>query len=107
MCGEWKESDVKQLYNRDKTECPECGVYLNPLPIIDGSPAIDHKEKVNSPVHYQSDKFEVIEIIEEFNLNFNLGNVIKYVLRSGKKENAKLDLEKARWYLSRQIDSIK
>lgn len=64
------------------------------------------KELVNHPSHYQSAKFEVINIIEEFNLNFNLGNVIKYILRAGKKENFKQDLEKARWYLSREIDKL-
>jgi hypothetical protein len=152
-CGEWKQEDVKQLYNKqDKCSCPECGIILKSLPLIDGKPIhedeeyctcafasveeaskkyhwglgccqvcensftkenlekiekfTEERELVDHPSHYQSRKFEVIEIIEEFNLNFNLGNVIKYVLRSGKKGNLKQDLEKARWYLSRQIDSI-
>ena len=45
-------------------------------------------EKLNDNVntqHYKGKKFEVIDIIDDYNLNFNLGNVIKYVLRAGKK----------------------
>ncbi len=53
------------------------------------------KEQVNHPDHYKSGKFEVIEIIEEFKLGFNLGNVVKYVLRAGKKNNA---VEALEWY---------
>jgi len=60
-------------------------------------------EKVNHPDHYQSSKMEVIEVIEAFGLNFNLGNCIKYILRAGKKENKIEDLEKAKWYLLREI----
>lgn len=52
---------------------------------------------------------EAIDIIEEFDLGFCLGNVVKYVLRSGKKAgNTELDdLEKARWYLDRYIGLLK
>lgn len=60
-------------------------------------------ERVNHPSHYQGNQFEVIEIIEDFELNFNLGNVIKYVLRAGKKGNKMEDLQKAYWYLGREI----
>ena len=45
-------------------------------------------EKLNdnvNPQHYKGKKFEVIEIIDDYNLNFSLGNAIKYVLRAGKK----------------------
>lgn len=74
-------------------------------------------DKVNSPNHYKSDnnKFEVIDIIEFFNLNFHRGNVLKYLLRGGKKEEAGYDmvekevedLEKAVWYLRREIKRLK
>lgn len=59
---------------------------------------------VYHPNHYQSHNMEVIEIIEAFDLGFSLGNVIKYVLRSGKSVNELKDLEKAKWYLEREID---
>lgn len=61
-------------------------------------------ERVNHPAHYQSDRFEVIDIIEAFELNFNLGNVIKYILRAGKKGDRLEDLRKAQWYLNREIE---
>ncbi len=52
---------------------------------------------------------EAIDIIEEFELGFCLGNVVKYVLRAGKKVgNTELeDLDKARWYLERYIGLLK
>jgi hypothetical protein len=64
-------------------------------------------EAVNHPNHYQGDGYEVLDIIDDFDLNFNLGNVLKYVLRAGKKdpELKKEDLEKALFYLQREVDS--
>lgn len=62
------------------------------------------KESVDHPSHYQGNEFEVIDIIEDYDLNFNLGNVIKYTLRAGKKGDFKTDLRKAIWYLNREID---
>lgn len=61
-------------------------------------------EKVNHPSHYQGHKFEVIDIIEDFDLGFNLGNAIKYILRAGKKGLVIEDLKKAIWYLQREIN---
>lgn len=63
-------------------------------------------EYVDKPDHYKGD--EVMKIIEKFELGFHLGNVVKYVLRCGKKpgENTLKDLEKARWYLNREIENI-
>ena len=64
------------------------------------------KEQVNHPSHYQQG-IEPIEVIESWDLNFNLGNVIKYTLRAPYKENMIQDLEKAKWYLEREIKKIK
>ena len=62
------------------------------------------KEQVNHPSHYQSKTgLETIDVIEAFDLNFNLGNVIKYILRCGKKDAEIQELEKAKWYLEREI----
>ena len=62
------------------------------------------KEQVNHPSHYQSKTgLEAIDVIEAFDLNFNLGNVIKYILRCGKKDAEIQELEKAKWYLEREI----
>lgn len=63
-------------------------------------------EAVNHPAHYQGNGIEVIDIIESFDLNFNLGNTVKYVLRAGKKGNKKEDLEKAVWYLKRELNKF-
>jgi len=62
------------------------------------------QESINHPSHYQGKKFEVIDIIEDFDLNFTLGNAIKYILRSGKKNGHLEDLKKAMWYLEREVD---
>ena len=64
------------------------------------------KEQVNHPSHYQQG-IEPIEVIESWDLNFNLGNVIKYTLRAPYKENMIQDLENAKWYLEREIKQIK
>jgi len=66
-----------------------------------------NKEMVNHPDHYQGNKFEVIDIIEDFQLGFHLGNVVKYVLRAGKKDATVQELEKAKWYLDRYIQLLK
>ena len=62
-----------------------------------------------TPKYYKSKSgIEAIYYIEAFNLNFNLGNVIKYATRAGRKtENALEDLQKARWYLDREMERIK
>jgi hypothetical protein len=63
-------------------------------------------EKVKQPAHYQGDGMNVMQIIEAYNLNFAVGNVIKYMLRAGKKpdEDALDDLKKAQWYLNAEIE---
>ena len=68
------------------------------------------KEEVNHPDHYlQSTGFEVIDVIEAWDLNFCLGNAVKYIARAGIKnpEKKKQDLEKAVWYIERVIESLK
>lgn len=64
------------------------------------------KEQVDHPEHYQSQSIEVIDIIDNFSLDFYKGNVVKYVLRSGKKDKEIQDLKKAHWYLTRLISNI-
>lgn len=63
-------------------------------------------DMVNSPKHYKGHKFEVIDIIEDFDLDFCLANAVKYILRSAKKWNTKEDLQKAIWYLNREISRL-
>ena len=65
-------------------------------------------DPVNHPPHYKSGGIETIDFIEAKDLNYRLGNVIKYVSRAGKKDSDPIqDLEKAAWYLRREIDTRK
>ncbi len=66
-------------------------------------------DPVNHPAHYTSGKIEVIDFIEDKQLDFCLGNSVKYIARAGKKDPSKTieDLEKAEWYLKRKIDQLK
>lgn len=64
--------------------------------------ADDEIDMINHPQHYQHG-IEPIEYIESHNLNFNLGNVIKYVSRAPFKGTELQDLKKAKWYLEREI----
>jgi hypothetical protein len=66
-------------------------------------------DEVNHPSHYTDGKIEVIDFIEDKNLGFRLGNAVKYISRAGKKDKNKTiqDLEKAKWYLEREINYLK
>ena len=66
-------------------------------------------DAVNHPSHYTDGKIEVIDYIEDKKLNFNLGNAIKYISRAGKKDKSKEveDLEKAVFYINREINRLK
>ena len=65
-------------------------------------------DPVNHPDHYTFGKFEVIDVIEDWGLNYNRSCVIKYVARAGRKDKAKEaeDLKKARFYLEREIKKL-
>ena len=58
---------------------------------------------VNSPKHYAGEKLHAIDVIEDFKLNFHLGNAVKYIIRSKKKGDKVENLRKAIWYLEREI----
>jgi len=64
---------------------------------------------VNQPPHYKTGGVETLDFIEAKDLNYRLGNVIKYVSRAGKKDGSDpvQDLEKAAFYLKREIDARK
>ena len=63
-------------------------------------------KNVSHPSHYNQG-IEPIEVIESWDLNFSLGNAIKYILRSPYKGKQIEDLEKARWYIDREIERLK
>ena len=66
-------------------------------------------DNVNHPSHYTDGKIEVIDFIEDKKLNFHRGNAVKYIARAGKKNiaNEVEDLEKAVWYINREIERLK
>lgn len=60
------------------------------------------------PEHYKSkQKFDVIDFNTAYRLNFNRGNVVKYVAGAGRKEDELKDLQKALDYLKREIKTLK
>jgi hypothetical protein len=60
-------------------------------------------DPVAVPEHYTHSRIEVIDAIEEWDLNYRLGNVVKYVARCDRKGKPIEDLKKAKQYLSREI----
>ena len=69
----------------------------------------EKSKSVDHPSHYLKDSgHEVIDVIEAWDLNFNLGNAIKYIARAGKKDPKKYkeDLNKAVWYINNQISKL-
>jgi hypothetical protein len=72
---------------------------------------MENKEMVKNPDHYggASNPYEAIKVIEHWNLDFHLGNTVKYISRAGKKypEKELEDLLKAEWYLNRRIENLR
>lgn len=71
----------------------------------------EQNNQVNHPQHYggKTNTYEAIKVIEAWNLNFNLGNAVKYISRAGKKDSSNFnqDIEKAIWYLNRELNNQK
>jgi hypothetical protein len=67
------------------------------------APQVDN---VNQPAHYKVGGIETIDFIEAKQLNYHLGNVVKYIARADNKGNRKEDLLKAQWYLGREIEKF-
>ena len=65
---------------------------------------IERRKTVDHPDYYKTGGIEAIDAIEAWGLGFNLGNVVKYIARAGHKTADSLqDLQKAAWYLDREI----
>lgn len=66
-----------------------------------------NRANIERPAHYvEGRKYEPKDVIRDWKLNFNLGNVIKYVSRAGRKDSKIVDLEKAKQYLQFEIDYL-
>jgi len=72
---------------------------------------MSEKEMVNHPTHYggEENPYEAIKVIDAWELGFSLGNAVKYISRTGKKNKEKEieDLEKAVWYIQHHIKTLK
>jgi hypothetical protein len=86
---------------RELVTCPSCLMIQWP-PENPGPP----HDPVNHPAHYQAGGIEAVDVIEAFGLGYHLGNVVKYVLRAGRKGSALEDAKKAKWYLERAIAAM-
>ena len=59
-------------------------------------------------IHYESTgDYDVIDFVQDYKLNFNRGNVIKYIARAGKKDDELQDLLKAKDYIEREIQYVR
>jgi hypothetical protein len=75
----------------------------NNKPVNKSSTHEEAVDKVNHPPHYKVGGIETIDFIEAKKLNYNLGNVIKYITRADHKGSRNEDLQKALWYLNREL----
>lgn len=87
-------------------DTPPTTITLPPEAGVTFIPAFLQADEVNNPPHYTVGGIETIDFIEAKGLDYNLGNVVKYVSRADQKGNKLQDLEKARWYLDRAISNL-
>ena len=92
-----RKFELGKDYTINENNCYDCNYF---------ELAEDNKEMINHPSHYNMGKFEAIDVIEDWKLNFNLGNTIKYISRAGYKDDIIQDLKKALWYLDREIKRL-
>lgn len=95
-----EENDSEESTNDAPTYAQE------QLECLEGIEAVD--KAVNHPLYYKKGGIEAIDVIEAWNLDFCLGNTVKYIARCGRKSDKVLeDLKKAAWYLNREIERVK
>lgn len=64
-------------------------------------------DAVKHPSHYvEGRKYEPKDVIRDWNLNFNLGNAVKYLSRAGRKGDKVEDLRKAQEYIQFEINAL-
>ena len=88
----------ESLENSTWYKCKKCSNAIPPDEALDNP-----MELIDHPQHYKGKGIEAIDVIEAFLLDFNLGNALKYILRCNKKGSKKQDIQKAIWYLQREI----
>lgn len=63
-------------------------------------------DNINSPAHYTQGSIQPLEYIEANELNFHEANVIKYITRARRKGKHLEDLNKAKFYIEREIQNL-
>jgi hypothetical protein len=63
-------------------------------------------DNVNHPLHYRVGGIETIDFIEAKQLDYHLGNVVKYISRAEHKDEKLENLKKAQWYLNRAVSNL-
>jgi hypothetical protein len=90
--------------NISRTMFPNLTALLESRGVVARATApVDRSEAVNHPAHYTYGGIETIDVIEAWDLDFHIGNAIKYLSRWERKGGVQ-DLEKAIWYIRRRIE---
>jgi len=100
-----KRENVYGVKNYDKLRAKRLRLARKTTKPVDTLPITMH-DPVNHPEHYKVGGIETIDFIEAKQLSYNLGNVVKYLTRADHKGNRLQDLQKAQWYLEREIKNI-
>lgn len=82
---------------------------LNGYTIIEFEELLEDENEndiISHPAHYCHSKYEPKDVIRDWGLKFNLGNVVKYISRAGYKDDIVQDLKKARQYLDFEIEAL-
>jgi hypothetical protein len=98
-----RDGTFGKKYRMQSSEPAPAGSLNNPSIVEVHFPITMESDPVNHPEHYKVGGIETIDFIEAKSLGYNLGNVVKYVTRSDHKGNKLQDLQKAAWYLNREI----
>jgi len=96
-----KSSSSDETLNIVETHYP---ITMEESPLDTVNPECATPDPVNHPWHYKVGGIETIDFIEGKNLGYNLGNAVKYISRADHKGNRLQDLQKAQWYLNREIN---
>jgi len=91
----------KEMEKRRKWQLLEMTSSNTPLPSI--TMIEPQPDPVNHPWHYKVGGIETIDFIEAKGLTYHLGNAVKYISRADHKGNRLQDLEKAKWYIDREL----
>jgi len=99
----WKLKQDEKDPVKDKANSERAIALARPKIRMQGCGDSPMPDPVNHPPHYTTGGVETIDFIEAKKLNYNLGNVVKYITRADHKGDRMEDLRKAKWYLEREI----